>query len=65
MRVVAHNAHNADDLRDLLAMLGLDAAESRPAERPAPAMPVQRHRGMPMSDLTAMLAAADVHHRRR
>jgi hypothetical protein len=43
-------------------MLGLKAAESRPQPRPvaapAPAIPGQRGRGIPIAELTALLAAA-------
>lgn len=30
---IAHHAHNADDLRELLDMLGLTAADRHPVER--------------------------------
>ncbi|HJQ48045.1 MAG TPA: hypothetical protein VJ870_17255 [Amycolatopsis sp.] len=58
IRAVAGVAHDADDLRSLLDMLGLDPGETVPHEHPAPA---RRHgeRGIPMTDLTAMLATAD------
>lgn len=44
---IAHHAHNADDLRELLDMLGLTAADRYPADRDAqtrtpPATPRRR-----------------------
>lgn len=60
VHAVAGAARDADDLRDLLAMLGLDPAESVPAACPDPRVPTPRRRGMPMADLTAMLAAIDL-----
>ncbi|NKQ51815.1 hypothetical protein HFP15_02845 [Amycolatopsis sp. K13G38] len=61
IRAIAGAAHDADDLRELLDMLGLDPAESLPPEqRPKPVVPVQRHKGqgIPITELAEMLAAA-------
>lgn len=47
---IAHHAHNADDLRELLDMIGLTAADRHPIEHPAqthtppPSTPRRRQR---------------------
>ena len=61
VRVVAGCADDADDLRELLAMLGLDPTDALPpSERPTPAVPAQRHkrRGMPIAELATLLETA-------
>lgn len=59
VRAVASRARDADELAELLSMLGLDAAEARPQlQHTAPEAPALRGRGIPIAELTAMLAAA-------
>jgi len=62
VRAVAGCARDADDLAELLDMLGLDPADARPQPQhmapEVPEMPAPRGRGIPIAELTAMLAAA-------
>lgn len=59
VRTVAACARDAGELAELLDMLGLKAGDVLPrTEDPAPAVPAQRGRGIPISELTALLAAA-------
>lgn len=58
---VAAGARDADDLRELLGMLGLDPAEGLPKERrPAPALPPQRGKrgNLLVGELAALLVEA-------
>lgn len=61
VRTVAACAHDADDLRHLLDMLGLDPTDALPPEqRPAPVPAPRRAKGqgLPIVELTALVTAA-------
>ncbi|WAL70017.1 hypothetical protein ORV05_19845 [Amycolatopsis cynarae] len=60
VRAVAACARDAGELTELLDMLGLEAGEVLPRpEAPTPVVvPAPRGRGIPISELTALLAAA-------
>ena len=63
-RVVAANAQNADDLAELLDMLGLSAVEGKhPQESPVSPLqiPAPRHPSEAVRDLATTLLAAVVH----
>ncbi|RZQ65926.1 hypothetical protein [Amycolatopsis suaedae] len=59
VRTVARHAHDAADLRELLAMLDLSAAEGHAPRRP-PAPPARRkaHRTLTAAELTDLVRTA-------
>lgn len=60
VRTVAACAHDAGELRELLDMLGLDAAEALPPQQRPARVPEPRRakgQGLPIAELTALVTA--------